>query len=58
MRRAIYVIVLAAIWIASMLPVVFWFDNFLHGDGPTPLLAVAGAWMAATATVALAREGE
>ena len=41
---------------AGMLLVVFWFDNFLRGDGRAPLLAVAGGWMAATATVALAEE--
>jgi len=41
---------------AGMLLVVFWFDNFLRGDGRAPLLAVAGEWMAETATVALAEE--
>jgi len=39
-----------------VLLVIFWIDNFLRGDGRAPLLAVAGGWMAATATVALAEE--
>jgi hypothetical protein len=36
--------------------VVLWLDNWLHGDGRAPFILVAGAWLAATATVALAEE--
>ena len=44
---------LLALWAAGMALVVFWLDNWLRGDGRAPLLVVTGAWMAATATVAL-----
>ena len=53
MRRTAYVCLLLAVWAAGMALVVFWLDNWLRGDGRAPLLVVTGAWMAATATVAL-----
>ena len=46
---------LTILWIGGVLLVIFWIDNFLRGEGRAPLLVVAGGWMAATATVALAR---
>ena len=56
MRRAIYVSLLTILWIGGVLLVIFWIDNFLRGEGRAPLLVVAGGWVAATATVALAEE--
>jgi hypothetical protein len=56
MRRAIYVVLLAAMWTVGLFLAVCWLDNFLHGDRRTPLILVAGAWMAAFSAVALAEE--
>jgi len=40
----------------ALLLVTFWLDNFLRGDSRAPLLVIAGAWLSATVTVALAEE--
>src|SRR5262245_18375400 len=57
MRRTAYVCLLLALLAAGMALVVFWLHNWLCSDDRAPLLVVAGAWMAVTATVALGRGG-
>ena len=55
MRKALYLLLLAALWSASMASVMLALDGIEHPPF-IPLALVGGAWFASFATISLAEE--